>query len=388
MSLHCRYFLAGECRSCSELLTPYARQLADKDAAIRAQFADWPDIDWLPPVASAPSGFRNKAKMAVGGSIGQPTLGLSDADGREVDLSDCLLYPPALQAAFAPIKSFIRRAGIAPYDIRARRGELKFALLTLAEHSGELMLRLVLRSPAALGRIRRALPDLIEALPALKVVSANLQPLPAAVLEGEEEILLTAQTHLLMRVNDIDLYLRPQGFFQTNTQIAAALYRQAAKWVAQADPASVWDLYCGVGGFALHCADGRREVLGVELSEAAVEAARQAARARGVAGLRFEARDAAGLHLPARGAPELLIVNPPRRGIGDELCAQIEASDVRQLIYSSCNAQSLARDLRALPSFRPLQGRVMDMFAHTRHAETLLRLERPTPVRGDAGSNA
>lgn len=84
-----------------------------------------------------------------------------------------------------------------------------------------------------------------------------------------------------MRVNDVTLYLRPNSFFQTNTQVAAALYAQARDWVGRVAPASLWDLYCGVGGFALHCAgqhDGvRRDVVGIEVSEQAVRSAQVAA---------------------------------------------------------------------------------------------------------------
>ena len=104
-------------------------------------------------------------------------------------------------------------------------------------------------------------------VPGARVVSMNLQPEHKAVLEGPDEHILTGADTLPMRVNDITLHLRPQSFFQTNTDVAGALYRQAAEWVAAAAPASVWDLYCGVGGFALHAARaGVAEVTGVEVS--------------------------------------------------------------------------------------------------------------------------
>ena len=86
----------------------------------------------------------------------------------------------------------------------------------------------------------------------LAVVTANLLPEHKAVLEGEVEHVLTERAVLPMSVGDVTLQVRPQSFVQTNTAIAAALYRQARDWVDELDPASVWDLYCGVGGFALH----------------------------------------------------------------------------------------------------------------------------------------
>jgi 23S rRNA (uracil747-C5)-methyltransferase len=178
-----------------------------------------------------------------------------------------------------------------------------------------------------------------------------------------------------MRVNDIDLHLRPQSFFQTNTDVAAALYRQAVEWVDEVDPASLWDLYCGVGGFALHCAAPHRQVTGIELSAEAIVSAKASAAALGL-GVAFEAGDATAFALRAAEPPEMVVVNPPRRGIGPELAAWLEGSGVRQVVYSSCNAASLARDLAAMPSLRPTRARLLDMFPQTTHYEVVTLLQR------------
>ncbi|MGQ0799792.1 MAG: 23S rRNA (uracil(747)-C(5))-methyltransferase RlmC [Pseudomarimonas sp.] len=388
MTVHCSYFEAQRCRSCSDIEQPYNDQLLRKQADLKKHLDGWPDLHWLPPVASAETGFRSKAKMAVGGSIESPTLGLVDAAGRAEDLAACLLYPATISTAFAPIKHFISAARIAPYDIVGRRGELKFVLLTVAEHSGELMLRFVLRSREALGRIQATLPRLRESLPLLRVVSVNLQPLPAAIVEGDEEIALSEQQHLRIELNGLPFFLRPRGFFQTNQTVAAALYRQARDWVVACAPTRVWDLFCGVGGFAAHCADGSREVHGVELSEEAIEGARLGAEERRLPRLTFEILDAAAqLRFPGRGCPDLVIVNPPRRGIGEALAHALEHSAVEWLIYSSCNPSTLATDLRRMPAFRPQQARLLDMFPHTSHSETLvlLRRQRNPPIQHPAG---
>ena len=371
--MRCDHYDANRCRSCSELPVPYPDQLAAKQVHARRLLGE---AQWLEPAASRESGFRNKAKMTVGGSTAQPLLGILDAHGHGIDLADCALYPPALQASFAPLKAFITRAAIEPYDLATRRGELKYVLVTLAEHSGELMVRFVLRSQEPLARLRKHLDSLREALPALRVASVNLQPEHKAVLEGEHEILLTAEATLAMRVNGLILHLRPQGFFQTHTAMAAELYSQAAAWVRELQPASIWDLYCGVGGFALHCADGGREVLGVESSAEAVAAAERSRDEAGLAKVRFHAEDATAFATRQTQAPELLIVNPPRRGIGAALCRWLDASTVRWLIYSSCNAESLARDLDLMPGLRLQRARVLDLFPHTRHYEVLTLLGR------------
>lgn len=155
------------------------------------------------------------------------------------------------------------------------------------------------------------------------------------------------------------------------------LYQQAQQWVSGLSPKSVWDLFCGVGGFGLHVAAACQPTLlrGIEVSPSAVASAKRAAVALDLSGTRsvFEAADAEqGLR---EDSPDLLIVNPPRRGIG-ALAAAIEASGIQHVLYSSCNAASLARDLAAMPSLQPVAARAFAMFPQTRHHEVLVLLRR------------
>lgn len=374
---------------------PRPRQLADKEA--RARTAVGAGAHWLPTFAGPEAGFRNKAKMVVGGTVQAPTLGILDAEQHGVDLSGCGITSAGLRAAFPAIKAFVAAADLVPYDVAARRGELKHVLLTEAP-DGSLMARFVLRSTETLPRIRKHLPELRAALPRLTVATANILPAHVALLEGDEEHVLTANDALTMAVGELDLALPPRSFFQTNTGVAAALYRQAADWVAPlvAPPVAeraageskplyrIWDLYCGVGGFALHLAGPDREVTGVETSTEAVAAARQA----GVPGTTFIAadatewarttssRDPADRSSAGEGRPDLVVVNPPRRGLGPELSDWLEGSGVPALVYSSCNPETLARDLERMPGLRPVEARVFDMFPQTEHLEIMVLLER------------
>lgn len=368
--MECAYFTRGECHSCTLIEQPYAEQLAGKQQHVAAVLSDHAGMTWLPSVASAQEGFRNKAKMAVTGTASSPRLGLLDADIR-----GCPLHTPGIRASMDPLAEFIGLAGLTPYDVAARHGELKYLLVTESP-AGELMVRFVLRSEEALARIRKHLPALQEALPAMAVASVNLQPEHKAILEGEREILLTEQESLTMGINGLDLYLRPQSFFQTNTEMAGALYRQAAEWAGPAR--SVWDLYCGVGGFALHLArdaDGtERDVLGIEASAEAIASARLSAGEAGLTRARFEVGDATEHALS--GHPDLVVVNPPRRGIGEDLAGWLDGSGAEAVLYSSCNALTLARDLAAMPSYDVTAGRLLDMFPNTGHYEVIVSMAR------------
>ena len=340
--VQCDYFDAGECRSCTWMGRPYADQLADTDRAAREALAGAVDpagAAWLPPVPSVEEGFRSKAKMVVGGTVEAPTLGILDRDRRGVDLRRCGLHTAGLRAALPVLAEFVARAGLTPYDVPSRRGELKHVIATEAPDGG-LMVRWVLRTTEAEPRIRKHLAWLRERLDGLGtplvVASVNLQPEHKAVLEGPEERVLTEAATLPMRLGvaggrrgegaDVTLQLRPRSFFQTNTGVAARLYAEARSWVAGLGVGSVWDLYCGVGGFALHLADVvGGPVTGVEVSEEAVASARASAAEAGLAA-RFEAADATAwtlAHDPA-DAPDLVVVNPPRRGIGADLAGWLE----------------------------------------------------------------
>ena len=383
----CDYFEQGVCRSCALIETPYAQQLADKEARCKSLLTSVPAQAWLDPVAGGVRGFRNKAKLVVGGAPGSITLGILGPDRRGVDLRECLIQSPEIHAVIPAIARLLEESKLAPYDVPARRGELKFVHVT-SSPAGRLMLRFVVRSAHAADRLAKLKPRLQELVPGIEAASINLLPEHKAVLEGEEERPLIGSS-LTMQLGRIALHLLPRSFFQTNTAVAIALYAQAAEWVAAAGPASLWDLYCGVGGFALHCAptagsgsgtNGEAlapgpKVTGVEISEAAIASAERSARDAGLAA-EFIAADATAFALGARETPEMVIMNPPRRGVGPELAGWLENSGIERVIYSSCNPESLARDLEAMPGLSVRSARVFDMFPHTNHLEVMVLLER------------
>ncbi|WP_144715433.1 23S rRNA (uracil(747)-C(5))-methyltransferase RlmC [Curtobacterium pusillum] len=384
--MQCDYFDRGVCRSCTLMGQPYADQVLDKElrtrellhGATEAAFdATGTPVEWLPAITSPESAYRNKAKMVVGGTVQRPTVGILDHRQRGVDLRHCGICTPGIQRALPILADFIAAVGLIPYDVAARRGELKFVLVTESP-DGELMVRFVLRSEGQLPLLRRSLGALRSVLPGAVVVTANLLPEHKALTEGDREVVLTEQETLSMRLGDVTMHLRPQSFFQTNTHVATQLYAQAAAWIDEVSPASMWDLYCGVGGFALHAARPGRAVTGIETSREAIRSAKQSARDAGLDGVRFAADDATEHALRSRPEllPELVVVNPPRRGIGETLSTWLEESDVQHVVYSSCNPVTLAKDLERMPSLRLRRARVLDMFPQTGHLEAVTLLSR------------
>ncbi|HLQ80656.1 MAG TPA: 23S rRNA (uracil(747)-C(5))-methyltransferase RlmC [Brachybacterium sp.] len=385
--MRCPHFDSGACRSCTLLDLPRPRQLAEGRERVEHLLGPFlaPGTQWGPPIVGAEAGFRARGKMAVGGTAQEPVLTLP-GQSAGTDLCDCPLYPPGVEAVLDGAKALIRRAQVPPYDVARRRGEIKNVLVT-ASPEGEHLLRLVLRGEKALGRIREHLPALLEAHPSVVAVTANLHPDHTTAVEGAREIHLAGASSIAIRTGDVTLFSRPQSFLQTNTEVAGQLYRQAAAWAAEiaeqlGGSPRIWDLYCGLGGFALHMARAlpRARLTGVEVSAQAIEGAREAATAAGIDNADFLAADATAWAVAEadgqQGPPDAVVVNPPRRGLGGELAGWIERSGVRDVIYSSCNPTTLAADLEAMPSLRVVAGRYVDMFPHTAHAEVIVRLRR------------
>ncbi|UCZ75509.1 23S rRNA (uracil(747)-C(5))-methyltransferase RlmC [Dickeya zeae] len=374
--MQCSRYTDGSCRSCQWLETDYPQQIIDKQQHLSKLLADHPVQRWLTPFTSPQTAFRNKAKMVVSGSVERPLLGMLHRDGSAVDLCDCPLYPDSFAPVFSVLKVFIARAGLTPYNVARRRGELKYLLLTQSTLSGCFMLRLVLRSETKLAQLRAALPWLQQQLPQLTVISANIQPVHQAILEGEQEIPLTPAQALEERFNQVPLSIRPQSFFQTNPMVAAALYDTARQWVSTLPIRSLWDLFCGVGGFGLHCAGPDRVLTGIEISPEAIACAQHSATQLGLENVSFAALDSTRFAVGEMQTPDLVIVNPPRRGIGAELCDYLGRMAPPYLLYSSCNAESMAKDIARLPAYQIQQVQLFDMFPHTAHYEVLTLLQR------------
>lgn len=419
----CSYFDAGLCRSCTllpvpmstrvesqqaevaDLLAPFwaageERAAAENRAAEEERSARTTEQTWLPPAVGPESGFRIKVKMVVAGTTEHPTLGILDDDGAGIDLTDCPLYPESIHTVIRTLPWLIKRAQVPPYNVRKRKGQLKHVIVTAGDDN-RVMVRFVLASQSALPRIQEHLPAFMDACEGVEVfsASANINPVHTAIIEGDEEIALYGPQWLPVTQGRVQLKVRPQSFVQTNTVVASGLYEQVREWVSNAEvPATshdrrlrVWDLFCGVGGFALHVAGPGRQVTGVEVAPAAVESAREVARevaavtAREVGldaagendlGLNFICADAAQWARQQTQVPDVLIVNPPRRGMGEEMAGWVEQSGIPHIIYSSCNPRTLAADLKRMPGYRIEQARFLDMFPHTSHAEVVVLMRR------------
>ena len=372
--MKCHYYEQNKCLSCRWIDKPYSSQLHDKQRCLKEHLNSFSPLTIFPPIASSDSAFRNKAKMAVLGTVEKPILGIM-TNNEAIDLCDCPLYTNTMKLVLSKIKNYIKQLQLVPYNIKKMKGELKFIILTQAED--QFMLRFVLRSAKYQTKIASSIAFLQNYIPNLAVISINIQPTHAAILEGKEEIILTRQTYFPVKLNNVPLFLHKGSFFQTNTAVASQLYLTAREWLANLPIKSIWDLFCGVGGFGLHCTNSQRSLVGIEINPEAIDCAKLSANHLGFSDVRFQSLDASQFAVNQNSdIPDLILVNPPRRGIGSTLINFLQTVSPRYILYSSCNLTSLVSDLKSLIGYRMLSVQLFDMFPHSEHMEILVLMEK------------
>lgn len=372
----CDLFAQQRCSSCSLLdLTPGKRistKLSLLESALSQQGLRPHTVDPI-VLPNHPWHSRHKIKLAVSGTLEAPTIGIISGDGGGVDLVECPLAPTPIQQLLELVRELIQTARIPPYDISRRAGELKHVIITSTLDDSQGILRFVLRSSEAIPRIRKAVPRIQEAFPWVHVISCNIQPIPAAILEGPEEHIVSAKERTTETFGTLSLHFTPQSFMQVTPEVAAKLYELAAMHAQQLKPQRVLDLFCGVGGFSLHIAPHCVRIVGVELSSSAIDCARESAATAGFINTEFHAADVEQFLSSVQDmAPDMIIVNPPRRGLSEAIIAHMHTLAPRVVLYSSCNPETFARDVAALqPKYTLERVSPFDMFPLTNHCEVL-----------------
>jgi len=382
MKTFCSYYNQGICRSCDLLTFDYSTQLEIKEKTLLTSLEGLRIPDFEKSVTSDTTHFRNKAKFAVTGTIENPTIGLWGHDhldeGRE--LLNCPLHLQVINDLLPDLKKFITTCQLSPYEISSRKGELKGIIVFHSEESQETYLRFILRSKEAVTRIKKHSPILLNQQTHLKCFSINIQPIPHAILEGKEEIFITENQSIHYLSNDGTYTLDPNSFVQTNQKVAKVLYETASRWIKEVKAKKFLELFSGQGGFSFFAEKNIESGLGIEINPHAVDKANQTAKKLNLSKLQFKCADASLIENEISSFnPDIVLVNPPRRGLA-EACEILLKSNPEFIIYSSCHYQTLANDLKKLSiSYTIDKIQLFDMFPHSKHFETLIRLRRFTP---------
>jgi 23S rRNA (uracil747-C5)-methyltransferase len=316
---------------------------------------------------------RNKAKFVVSGTIDHPILGLKDTE-----ILECPQHLPIINKVAQFLIPLITQAKLPPYNLELKTGELKYLIIFANHTQTKLMLRFVLRSKEAFERIKKLVPIIQAKFPMLELISINLQPLHTSIIEGEEEIILTDRKFITDQLGPFQFILGPKTFYQVNSPVAEKLFLHAQTIAKTIKPKVVLDLFCGIGTFAHFCANEAQRVIGIELSAESIDYAQKSAALNGLKQCEFYAQDVFQfLAMNKDLRPDLVIVNPPRRGLGEKVVDLLLDLAPAHLFYSSCNPETLKKDLeKILPFYEVLDSTPFDMFSLTSHLEVFTYLRR------------
>ncbi len=376
--------LERDCLGCPLIGMKYADQLLFKQQRVAEALRQQGLLDavQVPPVlpSEPPFGYRASAKLAFSRDREKVLIGLYKRGSHEViDCPDCPVHHPLINKIAAVVRDEVERQKISVYNPRHQRGLLRYLVVRVSPFSGKAQVTFV-SNFRDLQQLPKLGKWLIRKVPEVIGVHQNVNSSSGNVILGEKTLKLHGLPDLIERVGDIRLRVAPEAFFQINTVQATRIYSLVRQWAALTRNDSAIDLYCGIGGIALHLAKDAGQVDGIESVDEAVRNATENSRLNDLHNCRFFAGDAAEelQKLSGQKKPALVTVNPPRKGCSDNLLQTLYDLQPKQIIYVSCDPDSLCRDLKILTGngYRIRQLQPVDMFPQTAHIETVVQLER------------
>lgn len=331
--------------------------------------------------ARNPCRYRNKAVLPVStDNKGELKVGFYRQRSHQVvDVPSCLLQSPAADRAGRAVRKWMLRRKVSAYDETALSGLVRHVFVR-TNRKGEALICLVVngtRLPHETDLVRTLRADCPEAVG----IVLNTNTRDTNVILGAAYRTLWGQDWMEDELCGMRFRLSVPSFFQVNREQTEVLYRRAVDFADLSGAELVVDLYCGTGTITLAMARQAKQVIGAEIVAPAVENARENARLNGFDNVEFLCADAgeAAQELARRGLrPDVVCVDPPRKGISAAVIAAIVEMQPRRVVYVSCNPATLARDLKLLEErgYRAERAEAVDLFPRTAHVETVVLMSR------------
>ena len=376
---------APECHGCPFVSFPYGQQLEKKQIAVREAFAEFPSLGSLNvplPVASPKKfGYRSRVKLAVRGTKGKARIGLYIPETHKVfDISACPVHPKEINHIVSFLKQAIEELDITPYDEVRDTGQLRYIDLRYSFWQRKALLMLITRH-MHFPQVQDLTRQLERRFPFLSGIVQNINDQPGNVIWGKRFRPLRGRDSLLEQIGHVRLSIPIDTFSQVNPPMAKRIYETVVRWSNMTGEEIVLDVYCGIGPIALYFASQVKLVAGIEENERAVNVAKENARRNGYNNTRFFHGDAAQkIEEVATTLPpiDLIVLNPPRKGLSLEDFSSVMGVNASKLIYVSCSPQTLARDLDRFSQAGYTASRVQsfDMFPQTDQVETVALIEK------------
>ncbi len=332
------------------------------------------------------TGYRNKMEFSFGDDVkdGPLTLGLHQRGSlyNIVPITDCQIVDSDYRAIVWVTMQFFREKGITYVHKRTHEGFLRHLLVRKSASTGEILVALVTSSeptddPDVINEYteRLLLLDLYGKITGiLHIVNDSL----ADVVQADRMEILYGKEDIEEVLLGLRFKITPFSFFQTNSTGAEVLYSVVRDYIGDTTGKTVFDLYSGTGTIAQILAPVSEKVIGVEIVEEAVEAARENASLNGLVNCEFIAGDVLEVLDSLKEAPDVMVLDPPREGIHPKALPKLLSYGVERFVYVSCKPQSLARDIVPITEagYKAERAVCVDMFPWTKHMETVVLFNR------------
>ena len=375
--------LYGKCGGCQFRHMTYAEELRAKGQRIADALERVGHVRLdLPPVLGAadPLRYRNKVQFPVSQNRQGLSIGYYRPRSHDVlDAPDCPLQPEAVTRLRGAFQAWMQAHGLPAYDEGTGRGLIRHLYVRTSSRGESLVC--VVGNGDKLPCADALVDSLRRAEPGLAGVVLNVNTRDTNVILGDRYAVLWGQAWLEEELCQLTFRLSVPSFFQINRAQTEVLYGVALDFARLTGVETVLDLYCGIGTISLALARQAGRVIGAEIVPQAVDDARKNARRNGIANAEFFCGDAGAVarKLDAEGVrPQVICVDPPRKGLAPEVPAILAGMAPERIVYVSCDPATLARDVDRFVQlgYRPVQAQGVDLFPRTAHVETVVMLEQ------------
>ncbi|MEC0093434.1 23S rRNA (uracil(1939)-C(5))-methyltransferase RlmD [Paenibacillus macquariensis] len=330
---------------------------------------------------SDPWRYRNKAQVPFGTTEGGLVGGFyAKGSHRIIDMEACLIQHENNDEIVAHIKSIGQKLGITAYDEETGQGLLRHVVVKVAFRTGELMVVLVTNG-AKIPNVDTWIAEITKAMPAVTSICHNINTQTTNVIFGDKTNVLWGNEVIYDYIGDVKFAISARSFYQVNPVQTEVLYGKTLDYAGLTGAETVIDAYCGIGTISLFLAQHAKQVYGVEIVPEAIEDAKVNAALNGMTNVEFAvgaSEDVIPRWKEQGITPDVIVVDPPRKGCDPRLLETILAMQPERIVYVSCNPSTLARDLRVLEDggYRTVEVQPVDMFPHTVHVESVALLVR------------
>ena len=328
--------------------------------------------------APACTGYRNKAVYPVSSKKGRVYAGFFRAGTHQiVENEGCLILFPEADQVKNTVIAFMNRYHLTAYDETAEQGLLRHIFVRRGWVSGELLVCLTVNGNKL--PHHKELTAELQKVPGFKALVLSVNTKPGNSVLGDKEIILYGPGYIEDTLCGLTFRLSAKSFYQVNHPQAQRLYEAAISQAGITKNDLVLDLYCGVGTITLIMAKSAKKVIGVEVVEAAVQDAWENAKRNGIDNAEFFCGDAgkAALELEKQGIiPDVVVVDPPRKGLNADTIEALHRMHPRKIVYVSCDPATLARDVALLKEkgYALTSAQAADLFPRCAHVESIVCL--------------